>query len=68
MPLKIKSVEFYRLDQYIELRLKSENDTLDIQKFAIKQEKEQRRLYNYIVEKLGINFKKYQKEKETEYY
>jgi hypothetical protein len=66
--LKHQSVKYYQIDNYIEVILKSGNDTVDKQSFDINSEKGQRRFFNYVVEKLGINFKKFQKEKDTEYY
>lgn len=66
--LKNKQIHYYQIDNYLEVILKSGNDTLDKQCFDINSENGQRRFFNYVVGKLGINFKKYQKEKDTEYY
>ena len=66
--LKHKSVQYYQINNYIEVSLKSGNETVDKQNFDINSEKGQRRFFNYVVEKLGINFSKFQKERDTEYY
>jgi len=52
---------------YLEVKLKNGNETLDTQQFDIKNEKGQRSFFNYIIDKLGINFKKYQREKDSDY-
>jgi len=52
---------------YLEVKLKNGNETLDTQQFDIKNEKGQRGFFNYVIDKLGINFKKYQREKDSDY-
>ena len=52
---------------YLEVKLKNGNETLDTQQFDIKNEKGQRSFFNYVIDKLGINFKKYQREKDSDY-
>jgi len=69
MPFKkYTHLDYHRTGEYIEVKLKNNNDTIDSQTFEIRTDNGQRKLFEYIVEKLGLNFKKFQKEMETEYY
>jgi hypothetical protein len=64
----IPYIVYNRNGDYIEVKLKNKTQTLDMQEFDIKTEKGQRAFFQYVISKLGLNFKKYQSEQDTEYF
>jgi hypothetical protein len=61
-------ISYNRQGDYIEIKLKNMNETIDVRTFDIETEQGQRSFFEYASSKLGMNFKKYQREKEGDYF
>ena len=61
-----KSIEYWKMNDYVEVRLKNHNETIDVQHFDINSDAGQKKFYQYMVQKLNINFKKISRELNTD--